>query len=104
MQGIYLSDFNLEEDKKNAIIGFHAFTGNDYSYTSSFFKKGKKMRWKVMEKKSKFVAAFTIFGTHWNVNDELFKTIQEFDCCLCGQKCKTANTVRYKMFFKKKKI
>ena len=34
-----LSDVNLSQEEKKCIIGFHAFTRNDY--TSSFFRRGK---------------------------------------------------------------
>ena len=38
-KGLWLSDMDMSQDLKQALIGFHSFTGNDY--TSSFFRKGK---------------------------------------------------------------
>ena len=43
----------MDADKKSALIGFHALTGNDY--VSSFFGHGKESAWKIVEKHRKFV-------------------------------------------------
>ena len=37
---IKLSDIDIDTDKKTALIGFHAFTGNDY--VSSILRRSKK--------------------------------------------------------------
>ena len=39
-KGLWLSDIDLSDDIKKFLLGFHAFTGNDY--ISSFFRKGKQ--------------------------------------------------------------
>ena len=39
-KGLTLSDIKMDARKKRCLIGFHAFTGNDY--LSSFFRKGKE--------------------------------------------------------------
>ena len=39
-KGLTLSDIEMDARKKRCLIGFHAFTGNDY--LSSFFRKGKR--------------------------------------------------------------
>ena len=46
---LLLSDYQLLEDERKALIGFHAVTENDY--TSTFFGKGKGKCWKVMKAK-----------------------------------------------------
>ena len=43
-----LSDFEIDVECKSALLGLHAFTGNDY--VSSLFRKGKEKCWKVMRK------------------------------------------------------
>lgn len=45
---IQLNSIDMSEERKRALIGFHAFTGNDY--VSSFFRKSKKTCWKLVEK------------------------------------------------------
>ena len=50
-KGFWLNQINtINENLKKPLIGFHAFTGNDY--VSSFFRKGKKTCWKTMKKKT----------------------------------------------------
>ena len=39
-EGIWLNSIDLDDNVRAALIGFHAFTGNDY--VSSFFKRGKQ--------------------------------------------------------------
>ena len=56
-KGFWLNQINtINENLKKPLIGFNAFTGNDY--VSSFFRKGKKVFWKTMKKNQKFVDAF----------------------------------------------
>ena len=45
---INLRSIDIDSDKRSALIGFHAGTGNDY--VSSFFRRGKEMFWKAMVK------------------------------------------------------
>ena len=84
---ILLADVDLEEDVLSSLIGFHAFTGNDF--VSSFFRKGKESCFKAMEKRAKFLSTFTQLGNTWELTEE-FKT---------GQK--NVNLVRYEMLQKK---
>ena len=46
---LQLNSIDMSDEHKSALIGFHAFTGNDY--VSSIFRKSKKFRWKLLEKK-----------------------------------------------------
>ena len=41
-----LSNIDIEKDLVDALIGFHAFTGN--GCISSFFRKGKENCWKLV--------------------------------------------------------
>ena len=47
-----LSSIDMSEELKSALLGFHAFTGNDY--ISSTFGKSKKICWKAVTKSSKY--------------------------------------------------
>ena len=50
---IFLADITMYENEKDALLGFHAFSGKDY--ISRFFKKGKSRGWKCMMKTEKFL-------------------------------------------------
>ena len=52
-KAIKLSNVDMETDFKQALVGFHAFTGNDY--VSSFFTKGKTASWNKMVKDEKYI-------------------------------------------------
>ena len=47
-------------DLKRVLLGFHAFTGNDY--ISLFFTKEKAISWKNMIKNESFINGFQEFG------------------------------------------
>ena len=57
---INLSNVNMATYPKQALVGFHTFTGNDY--VSSFFAKGKTATWKKMVKDEKYIQEFREFG------------------------------------------
>ena len=75
-KGLWLSNVVKSESKLKAVIGFHAFTGNDY--ISSFFRKGKPTCWKILEKDAKFVDAFCSLGLSLELDQEVFKVLEEF--------------------------
>ena len=60
-----LSKIVMDNEKKYALIGFHALTGNDY--VSSFFRRGKEMCWTLLEKHKKFVTMFSELGNSWSL-------------------------------------
>ena len=64
-KGLWLSDVDMSQDLKQALIWFHSFTGNDY--TSSFFRKGKVACWKVVETNHRFLHAFKELGSAWEL-------------------------------------
>ena len=53
---IKLSDIDMDADKKTALIGFHAFTGNDY--VSSIFRRPREACWKLLEKNARYIRMF----------------------------------------------
>ena len=98
-KAVRLSDINMQNKEKDALLGFHAFTGNDY--ISSFFRKGKPLAWKCMKKKEKFLEAFAAFGTSWTLNEDYFNILEEYVCNLYGNKIVSVDKVRMKLFNKK---
>ena len=51
---------NIDNEKRSALIGFHSFTG--CNYTPSFFHKGKITSWKKACVKPKFIVALSTLG------------------------------------------
>eukprot|EP00794_Sanderia_malayensis_P014842 gene14842-biopygen11931 len=98
-KGMILSDIEIDECKKSSLIGFHAFTGNDY--VSSFFRKGKAACWKVVNNNEKCVATFNSLGSSWNITEETMNGIEEYVCLLYGFRQRNVNAVRKKIFEKK---
>ena len=62
---------DLPDQHREALIGYHAFTGNDY--VSSFSKKGKKTCWNKSTKKTKFSKGFTDLGNSTELSNEVSK-------------------------------
>ena len=58
---INVTSSELSAREKIALIGLHAFSGNDY--VSAFFRKGKcQAFWEAMLKQSQFLEAFCHLG------------------------------------------
>ena len=74
----------MDEEKKLALLGFHATTGNDY--VSSFFRRGKEKSWKILEKFSRFMTMFARLGDTWDLSEEHLELLEEFVCHLYGGK------------------
>jgi hypothetical protein len=89
----------MSTNERDALIAFHAFTGNDY--ISSFFRKGKSVCWKIIKQHVKFETVFKLLGRSWELSEETFAMLEEFTCCLYGYKQKNVNKVRSKLFSKK---
>ena len=79
---IKIADIDISQQKKMAIIGFHAFTRCDYN--SSFFRKGKEKCWKISSKYQRFEEAFELLGSSVSITNETFSTLEEFVCYLYG--------------------
>ena len=95
----FLSNYFMSQEERNALIGFHAFTGNDY--TSSLFGKGKGKCWKLMKSDQQFVSAFQVVGESWDFTDELFRKFEKFVCKLYNSKSDEVNSARFELFQKK---
>ena len=102
---INVTSSELSAREKIALIGLHAFSGNDY--VSAFFCKGKCAFWKAMLKQSQFLEAFCHLGKELEVTNDLFKVLEKFICFLYGfPKHEEVNALRRSIFwdkFKKKK-
>ena len=96
---VRLSSLDIEKDLLDALVGFHAFTGNDY--VSSFFRKGKEKCWKLVEKTKKFQNAFSMLGENSEINDDLLLMLEEYVCQLYGYRNKSTNSVRFRIYEKK---
>ena len=79
---IWLGGLDLTPNRCSSLIGFHAFTGNDY--ISSFFKRGKDQCWKLMEKFQKFETCFKQLGLAIDLNMDVFSQLEEYVCYLYG--------------------
>ncbi|KAG1661142.1 hypothetical protein GQR58_021587 [Nymphon striatum] len=78
-RGFWLNSISMDDQLKRALIGFHAFTGNDY--VSSFLKKGKQMPYclLVMQRKSQKVVGWLMVKHNW-VDDIFPLEIEEILC------------------------
>ena len=79
-----LSEVNMDNDKKPALVCFHALTGNDY--ISSIFRKSKKACWKLLEQIINYVRTFQFLGGTWELGDVLFRLLEAYTCALFGKK------------------
>ena len=98
---IPLDAVDLSVHLREALLGFHAFTGNDY--VSSFIKKGKKTCWNKLQKKTKFTNCFAAIGNSNFLQDDVFKILEEYVCFIYGSRSHEINEVRYEIFTKKTK-
>ena len=101
-----LLDVKLSTYEKEALVGFHVFTGNDY--VSSFFGKGKQKCWKVLKNDSRYINAFKSLGLTSDLNAETFKMLESYVRRLYGRKGgERVNSACYKIFkeiYEKKNI
>ena len=80
-----------------ALVGLHAFTGNDY--LSSFFRKGKTTWWKLIENDMDLLDTFSILGT-CELDDTLFNRLQNAVLSVYKQKKSTdVNMARTNIFW-----
>ena len=94
-----LSDIDMTDDEEKCLIGFHAFTGSDYTF--AFFRKGKAICWKVLCNNSKFLQAFVAFGDEWMPSESLMNSLVVFVCYLFGShRLKKINLLRFHLFQK----
>ena len=91
-----LSMIDMPETLKSALVGFHAFSGNDY--ISSIFRKSKLICWKKIEKSKKFTEMFVQLGNQWRIDGALQALLEEYVCALFMKGKRDINEVRYEMF------
>ena len=90
----------LDAEEKKALVGLHVFSGNDY--VSSFFRKGKKTFWKVMQKDQKYIRLFAELGNYPEVPVHVSNGLEEFVCDLYGHaRISSVNKLRHKIFWQK---
>ena len=89
----------LGSDICDALPGFHAFTGCDY--TASFMRKGKGRPYQHMVEEKTYISVFQSLGNTPEVSDEDIKTLESFVCRMYGKRKETqVNTARYLIFRK----
>ena len=93
---LQLSMIDMPDNLKSALVGFHAFSGNDY--ISSIFRKSKRICWKKIEKSKKFTEMFAQLGNQWRINGALQALLEEYVCSLFMKGKRDINEVRYAMF------
>ena len=95
-----INSCGLSDEQRSAIIGLHAFSGNDY--LSSFFRKGNATCWKTMCKKADYIAAFSLLGSTYLVDTEVTQGIEKYVCALYNRsKLHSANEARSSIFWDK---
>ena len=62
---IDISSSTLPKVQRQALVGIHAFSGNDY--VSSFFRKRKIAFWEAMLKMTEFIELFCWIWNGWRV-------------------------------------
>ena len=89
----------MSTKEKSALIGFHAFTGNDY--TSAFFGKGNQSCWKIAVKNAEFLEVFSSLGDDWFIDDDQLEALEKCVCWLYGNpRFRDINKVRLSTFQK----
>ena len=91
-----LSSIDMNEELKSALLGFHAFTGNDY--VSSIFGKSNKICWKAVTKSSIYARIFNRLGETVNSDENSITLLEEFVCSLYRKNKKDINELRYEIF------
>ena len=99
---VWLNSIKLKEDECRALIGFHAFSGTDY--TSAFFRKGKLISWKKMLQDEEFIDAFIHLGNEWSLDDQFKDVLERYVCHLYSSKKSKVNDARFQIFNKKQSI
>ena len=94
-----LAACELSATQREALLGLHAFSGNDY--ISSFFRKGKKACWKLLQGTEGFVTTFAELGTSSEPTNNVIEGIEKFTCALYGEKrLSSVDDVRRKIFWR----
>ena len=84
------------EEVSRAILGLHVFTGCDS--VSAFKGKGKIKPLHLMQASQDAVNIFKQLGVDWKPSSHVLQGIEEFVCCMYGQKTISINEARYNVF------
>ncbi len=97
----WLDQYAIDPSHKDALIGMHAFTGNDY--LSSFFRKSKATFWKTMINDTSFLEFFSNVGNRLELDESMLATAEDYVCRLYAapKKVRTVNEARLASFSKK---
>ena len=79
-----LNKSDLNDIQRKALLGMHAFPGNDY--VSCMLRKGKHLCWKHVKGNKRFLELFRSLGTEVQINDDQLNGLEEFVCVIFGQK------------------
>ncbi len=71
---------NLSRQEKKALVGFHAFTGNDC--IACFFSERETNCWQHVEKNPIYLEGFGRLGCHTEVTEELNDKLEAYVCLL----------------------
>ena len=97
---IDISSSGLNLTEREALLGLHTFSGNDY--VSSFFRKGKQVFWKKLKKSEEFINLFARFGSSNSIDNETSEKLEKFVCYIYGfPRYTSVDKVRKEMFMKK---
>ena len=98
---IEITRCTLSRKQQKALVGFHAFTGNDY--LSSFLRKSKKIWGSIVENDEELLDFFVSLG-EGQVNDALDLAAEKFVCRIYGEKkIESVINLRSKLFWNKLK-
>ena len=90
---------SLSQEQKKALVGFHAFTGNDY--VPCFFRKGKHLCWKHVKSSNVYIDVFARLGCQTDVPQDVCDKLEEYVCVLYGDKrCQSVNESRSTIFWR----
>ena len=94
-----LSACVLSTIQKQALVGLHAFTGNDY--VSSFLRKGKKACWNKMKDNQEFLETFSLLGTDVEPSENVVRGLEKYVCSLYAEtRLDAVNDARRKIFWR----
>ena len=78
---VKLKSLVQNSDFREWLIGFHAFTGNDF--VSSFFNHGKKIVFEFLLKNEKYLQVFKQLGDSLS-QEEILKNLAEIEQFICA--------------------
>ena len=87
-----LGAIQLTEEYCLALVGTHAFSGDDY--ISSFSSETKKKCWNIHERFPELFTCFKTLGRSQERHEDLFAQLEEFVCFVHSAKVININNIR----------